>query len=87
MIALGIEAACDVGVGWPLDAQALARVGKATVWPTRATPRVLVNSLSGVNGFASRGQLKESAKILGGFNAHDEALQLLALILADHIAA
>ena len=32
VIALGIEAACDVGVGWPLDAQALARVGKATVW-------------------------------------------------------
>jgi hypothetical protein len=32
VIALGIEAACDVGVGWPLDVQALARVGKATVW-------------------------------------------------------
>ena len=36
---------------------------------------------------ASRGQLKESAKVLGGFHAHDEASQLLALVLADHIAA
>ena len=36
---------------------------------------------------ASRGQLKESAKVLGGFNTHDEALQLFALILADDIAA
>jgi DNA-binding transcriptional regulator YiaG len=32
-------------------------------------------------------QLKESAKILGGLQAHDEVLQLLALILADNIAA
>ncbi len=35
----------------------------------------------------SRGQLEESAKILRGFNAHDELPQLLALILADHVAA
>jgi len=40
-----------------------------------------------VNGFASRRQLKESAKIFGGFNTHDEALQRLALVLADEVAA
>jgi hypothetical protein len=47
----------------------------------------LVNSLLGVNGFAGRGELKESAKGLDSFNTHDEALQLFALILADDIAA
>ena len=36
---------------------------------------------------ASRCQLKKSIKLLGGFHAHDEALQLLALILADDVAA
>jgi hypothetical protein len=40
-----------------------------------------------VKGSARRGQLKESAKVLGSFNSHDEALQLFALILADDIAA
>ena len=30
--------------------------------------------LRGVNGFANRRQLKESTKVSGGFNAHDEAL-------------
>jgi hypothetical protein len=32
-------------------------------------------------------QLKESAQVLRGLHAHDEALQLLASILADDIAA
>jgi hypothetical protein len=36
---------------------------------------------------SGRGALKESAKGLGSFNTHDEALQLFALILADDIAA
>lgn len=31
MIAIGMEAACDGGVGWLLDAQALGREGHATV--------------------------------------------------------
>ena len=38
-----------------------------------------------MNGFASRGQLKESGKVPGGFKTHDEALQLFALLLADDI--
>src|SRR5258708_4729229 len=42
---------------------------------------------SGEVRLASRGQFKESAKIFRGFNAHDELLQLFALILADHVAA
>jgi hypothetical protein len=36
---------------------------------------------------ASRRQLEESAKVFRGFHAHDELLQLLALILADDITA
>jgi hypothetical protein len=36
---------------------------------------------------ASRGQLKKSAKVLGGINTHDQTLQLFALLLADDIAA
>ena len=42
---------------------------------------------TGVTGLASRGQFEKSAKILGCLNTHDEALQLLALILADNVAA
>src|SRR6266403_4532902 len=42
---------------------------------------------SGEVRLASRGQLKESAKVVGGFNAHDKALQIFALILADNVAA
>src|SRR5437667_39395 len=36
---------------------------------------------------ASRGQLEEWVEVLGSFHAHDEALQLFALILPDDIAA
>jgi hypothetical protein len=37
--------------------------------------------------FAGRSQREESGKVCCGLHAHDEALQLFALILADDIAA
>jgi len=36
---------------------------------------------------ARRRQLEKTAKVLGGFNVHDELLQFLALIFANNIAA
>jgi hypothetical protein len=40
-----------------------------------------------LSGLTDRGQFKESAEVLGSLNAHNEALQLLALVFADDIAA
>jgi hypothetical protein len=54
--------------------------------PIRASPQLHRYGL-GLNAFAGRGQPKESAKVVGGFNTHDEALQLFTLILANDIAA
>ena len=41
----------------------------------------------GLTSLPSRRQLEKAAKILGGLHAHDEALQLLALLLADDVSA
>lgn len=32
VISIGMKAACDAGVRWLLDAQALGREGNATIW-------------------------------------------------------
>lgn len=40
-----------------------------------------------MNGFSEPSSVQKSAKVLSGLHSHDEALQLLALILADDIAA
>ena len=53
----------------------------------RSASSLLDRLAAGRRHLARGGQLKESVKLLGGVDAHDELLQFLALILADHIAA
>ena len=51
------------------------------------SPDELIHSRKERRDLTSRCQFEQTAEIFGGFHAHDVALQFLALIFADHIAA